>query len=142
MNRELAIIIGEPSKELSGKIIEGLGKVNPAWKMFEFDNDAQLSSFLFGKDMQRQQLNNAVVLLDMNIPDAGGMDMLCKIKENSDTHSIPVIIMAANSEAAIVEECHQNGCSVYVEKTTDIDEFVDAITRIGRFISIVEFPKV
>jgi DNA-binding NarL/FixJ family response regulator len=40
-----------------------------------------------------------------------------------------------------VERCYQLGCSVYVTKPVAYEEFVEAIRRLGLFLSIVKAPR-
>jgi DNA-binding NarL/FixJ family response regulator len=40
-----------------------------------------------------------------------------------------------------VQRCYDLGCSSYVTKPVDYDRFVEAIRRLGLFLSIVQVPR-
>lgn len=56
----------------------------------------------------------SLVLLDLNLPDMNGMDILRKIKENAMTAMLPVIVMTADQDAEV--ECLGLGASDFIPK--------------------------
>jgi DNA-binding NarL/FixJ family response regulator len=40
-----------------------------------------------------------------------------------------------------VERCHALGCSTYIVKPVDYDQFAAAISKLGSFITLVEVPE-
>lgn len=81
-----------------------------------------------------------VVLLDLNIPVLDGFHVLMRMKEDSRTRRIPVIILTSSDDVREVSRCYDLGCNVYITKPVDYDKFSSAIQKLGLLISIVMIP--
>lgn len=55
---------------------------------------------------------------------------------------VPVVMITTTDDPREVENCHKLGCSNYVAKPVDYDQFVEAITRLGLFLMVVTMPKI
>ena len=53
-----------------------------------------------------------------------------------------VIMLTTTDDPREVARCYDLGCSVYITKPVDPQRFVDAIQRLGLFLSIVTLPNV
>jgi CheY-like chemotaxis protein len=82
-----------------------------------------------------------LLLLDINMPRVDGVEVLRQLK-NDPTHAqIPVIMLTTTDDPREVRRCYDLGCSSYVTKPVDYAKFVEAIRRLGLFLSIVEVPR-
>ena len=78
--------------------------------------------------------NLSLVLLDLNLPDMSGMDILRLIKEDARTVPLPVIVMTADSETEV--ECLSLGATDFISKPYPKQEIV--LARIQRTIELFE----
>ncbi len=78
-----------------------------------------------GDDAVQPQI--ALVILDLNLPKIGGMDILKFIKKNSQYSSIPVIILSTSPDQKTIDEAYKNGANGYFVKPTTYDDFVEKI---------------
>jgi len=81
-----------------------------------------------GVELARQYLPD-VVLLDLHLPDIGGDEVLRRLRSDSRTASIPVIIVSADATAASLERLRAAGADAYLTKPLDVDEFLAAVER-------------
>ncbi len=66
-----------------------------------------------------QMLENKVVdliLLDINMPDTGGISLLRSLKNHGEFQSIPVIMMVSNTEEVFLTECVELGVLDFINK--------------------------
>lgn len=85
---------------------------------------------------------NLLILLDINMPGSvDGVEVLRRIKADPDRRSIPIIMLTTTDDPREVERCYELGCNVYMMKPVDPAAFVDAVARLGLFISIVSVPE-
>ena len=81
-----------------------------------------------------------LMLLDLNLPQLDGYQVLERIKADERTRHIPVLILTTTDEPHEIERCYALGCNVYVTKPVEYDEFAEAIRKLGLFLSIVQIP--
>lgn len=125
--------------ELVQRNLRRIGLVNP---VIPVGSGAAALDYVYrrGEHASRSK-RNLLILLDINMP--GGMDgveVLRRIKADPEKRKIPVIMLTTTDDPREVEECYALGCNVYMTKPVDPAAFVDAITRLGLFISIVSVP--
>jgi len=82
-----------------------------------------------------------LLLLDLNMPRVDGVEVLRQLKADDKTASIPVIVLTTSDDPREVQRCYDLGCSVYITKPVAYDAFVEAIKRLGLFLSIVKVPR-
>ena len=76
----------------------------------------------------------SLVLLDLNLPDMKGIDILHVIKGNARTALLPVIVMTADQNAEV--ECLSLGATDFISKPYPKQEIV--LARIRRTIELFE----
>jgi CheY-like chemotaxis protein len=82
-----------------------------------------------------------LLLLDIKMPRVDGVEVLRQLKGNEKTGKIPVIVLTTTDDPREVQRCYELGCSVYITKPVSYDEFIEAIKRLGLFLSIVKVPR-
>src|SRR4051812_8202389 len=79
--------------------------------------------FLFGAD--GSGLDNKgrplLILLDLNLPDMFGIDILKRIKENANLRASPVVVLTTTDDMAEIQRCYDLGCNVYITKPVDYE---------------------
>lgn len=64
-----------------------------------------------------------IILLDMQLPKMGGLEVLDRIKKNPATADIPIIAVTAHAMKGSEEHFIEMGCVDYVSKPIDIHRF-------------------
>ena len=82
-----------------------------------------------------------LLLLDINMPIVDGVEVLRQLKDDPETARIPIIMLTTTDNPQEVKRCYELGCSSYVTKPVEYDKFVEAIRRLGLFLSIVQIPS-
>ena len=85
----------------------------------------------------------ALVLLDLNLPDMSGTDILVKIKaEGSPLRRTPVVVLTTTDDKVEIQRCYDLGCNVYITKPVNYESFAQAIRQLGLFLSVIQVPVV
>ncbi len=104
--------------------------------------DAALEHLLGeGSDERRGATGEQLVLLDINMPGTDGVEVLRRLKEDPRTRHLPVIMLTTTDDPVAVERCYALGCNVYVTKPVDPAGFLEAVHRLGLFLSVVALPR-
>jgi CheY-like chemotaxis protein len=82
-----------------------------------------------------------LILLDINMPLVTGEEVIRQLKADPATEPLPVIVLTTTDDPREVRRCYELGCNCYVTKPVDYDRFVEAVRRLGLFLSIVQVPR-
>jgi CheY-like chemotaxis protein len=74
-----------------------------------------------------------VVLLDLNLPKMGGLEVLSGIRADPRTKLLPVVILTSSDEERDSLAGYQNGANSYVRKPVEFNEFAAAVQRLGLY---------
>jgi CheY-like chemotaxis protein len=107
-----------------------------------FSDGTSLLAHLFGEDGdgRRTAVAPILVLLDLNLPDMGGTDILARIKADERLRRTPVIVLTTTDDKQEIQRCYDLGCNVYITKPVDYDAFATAIRQLGLFLAVMQVP--
>ncbi|MDX2188112.1 MAG: response regulator [Opitutaceae bacterium] len=75
----------------------------------------------------------ALVLLDLKLPRADGLEVLKAIRAHPHTKLIRVVILTTSREEPDVAEAYRLGANSYIRKPVDFDEFIRAVGHLGLY---------
>jgi CheY-like chemotaxis protein len=96
--------------------------------------------YFFGPESSAQRNQKTLVLLDLNLPQVDGYEVLKRLKNDENTRSIPVIIVTTTDNPREINRCYDLGCNVYVTKPVEYEMFSDAICKLGLMLAVVKIP--
>ncbi len=82
-----------------------------------------------------------LVLLDLNLPDMTGVDILARIKGNTHLKRTPVVVLTTTDDAREIQRCYDLGANVYITKPVNYESFANAIRQLGLFFSVIQVPE-
>jgi CheY-like chemotaxis protein len=82
-----------------------------------------------------------LVLLDLNLPDMSGTQILESLKSSANTRHVPVIVLTTTDDKSEIQKCYDLGCNVYITKPVDYEAFAAAIRQLGLFLSVMKVPE-
>lgn len=74
-----------------------------------------------------------VVLLDLNLPKIGGLEVLRRLRGDPRTRFLPVVILTSSAEERDLVQGYELGANSYVRKPVAFDAFVDAARQLGLY---------
>ena len=84
-----------------------------------------------------------IVLLDLNLPDMSGIDVLKEIKNSPELKIIPVLALTSSRAEEDIVKGYEEHANAYLTKPIDPDEFITLARSIGEFwIQMVELPTI
>jgi CheY-like chemotaxis protein len=111
-------------------------------EIMPFADGTSAVNYLFGHDSsgRRRVQRPILVLLDLNLPDMSGIDVLARIKADEMLRRAPVIVLTTTDDKVEIQRCYDLGCNVYITKPVEYESFAAAIRQLGLFISVMQVP--
>jgi DNA-binding response OmpR family regulator len=112
-------------------------------EIIPFTNGTDALAFLMGDDDSGTASagRHMLILLDLNLPDMGGVSILEKVKSNQHVKRTPVIVLTTTDDTREIQRCYDLGANVYITKPVDYDGFASAIRQLGLFFSVIQVPE-
>jgi chemotaxis family two-component system response regulator Rcp1 len=115
-----------------GNVINNLHVVN---------NGVEALSYLRQEDDYADKPRPDLVLLDLNMPRKGGIEVLEAISEDPDLRRIPVVVLTSSEAEEDIVRSYDLHANAYLTKPVDFDGFLDIVSRIEEFwLSVVKMP--
>lgn len=108
-----------------------------------FTNGTTALEYLFGADGSGEVSahRQLLILLDLNLPDMTGVDILQKIKSNIHLKRSPVVVLTTTDDSREIQRCYDLGANVYITKPVNYEGFANAIRQLGLFFSVIQVPE-
>lgn len=90
-----------------------------------------------GRDVQELP---AVVLLDLNLPRIGGLDVLKAIRADQRIGHLPVVVLTSSDEETDRLAAYKQFANSYVRKPVDYDQFATAARDLGLYWLVLNRP--
>jgi CheY-like chemotaxis protein len=106
-----------------------------------FADGTSALGYLFGDGDDLTGATPMLVLLDLNLPDMSGIDILARIKSDERLKRTPVVVLTTTDDKTEIQRCYDLGCNVYITKPVDYEAFTVAIRQLGLFLAVMQVPE-
>jgi two-component system response regulator len=80
-----------------------------------------------------EPLRPSLVLLDINLPQMSGLELLRRLRSEESTRLIPVIMLTTSNDDRDVLASYQSGANGFVRKPVAFNDFLGAVKSLGNF---------
>ncbi|MGZ4903624.1 MAG: response regulator [Halobacteriota archaeon] len=116
-----------------GKLLSNLNVVT---------NGVAAIEFLRRKGRYKEAARPDLILLDLNLPQKDGREILKEVKSDDALRTIPVVVLTTSDDIDDVKNAYADMANCYITKPIEFDEFIAVIERIGDFwLSFVKLPS-
>jgi DNA-binding response OmpR family regulator len=102
--------------------------------------DGSKARAYFEEVRQKGPHSPTLILLDLNLPDISGVQLLEYLKNDPELKLAPVIVLTTTDDEVEIKRCYDLGANVYITKPVDYDQFANAIRQLGLFFSVIKVP--
>ncbi|MBO3758769.1 response regulator [Ciceribacter sp. L1K23] len=140
--KEVTIVMVEDDEGHARLIEKNVRRAGVNNEIVPFTDGTTALDFILGQDRSGEVSKDRylLILLDLNLPDMSGTDILDKIKSNPHTRRLPVVILTTTDDEREIQRCYDLGANVYITKPVDYDNFANAIRQLGLFFSVMQVP--
>jgi len=123
------------------KLIEkNIRRANISNEIVHFDSGQPALDYLFSDEVRAN--GPMLILLDLNLPDMQGTDILAEVKKDERLKRAPVVVLTTTDDKTEIQRCYDLGCNVYITKPVDYESFAGAIRQLGLFLSVMQAPDI
>jgi DNA-binding response OmpR family regulator len=141
MNTPVTIVMIEDDEGHARLIERNIRRSGINNEIVPFSNGTDALKYLLGTGTSVARRGEALlILLDLNLPDMTGLDILRQVKENSDLKCVPVVVLTTTDDTHEIKRCYELGCNVYIVKPVNYENFAHAIRQLGLFFSVIQVP--
>lgn len=82
-----------------------------------------------------------MILLDLNLPKVGGLEVLQQIKKDDQLRPIPVIVLTVSQREEDIVRSYDLGVNTYIQKPVEFDNFMRVVNAVHEYwILIATLP--
>ncbi len=142
-------ILGKPVEILLVEDNEGdVGLIEEVFEEAKIRNNLHVAEdgeeailYLHGKGKFSGSPRPDIIILDLNLPNKDGREVLREIKEDSNLKNIPVIVLTTSGAEKDILRSYNLHANAYVTKPLDFDQFIKVVGSIENFwLEIVRLP--
>lgn len=133
---EKIILLVEDNASDEALTLRALKKSNIANRVIVVRDGAEALDFLFikGSHAERDRsLTPQVVLLDLQLPKIGGLDVLREMREDDRTKTLPVVVLTSSAEQQDIVRSYRLGANSFIQKPVDFTQFVESVKQLGLY---------
>ena len=117
-HKSVSILLVEDNDADAELTSNALRKIDPAVKITRVKDGAEAIDYVFreGEFRERPRGLPALILLDLQMPNVGGIDVLQSLRSDELTQAIPVLILTGSADERDRSDAHQLGAAGYLTK--------------------------
>ena len=81
-----------------------------------------------------------LILLDLKLPRVDGLEVLRRIRADSRTRRIPVVILTSSTEEQDIAAGYDLGTNSYIRKPVDFYQFAEVVKQLGLYWLVINEP--
>jgi CheY-like chemotaxis protein len=102
----------------------------------------QAMAFLRREDGYHDAPTPDLILLDLNLPRMGGLEVLTEVKADTELRTIPVVILTTSEAEEDILHSYRLHANAYVSKPVDFEQFIRVVRQIDDFfVTVVKLPS-
>ncbi|MCD9623741.1 response regulator [Rhabdothermincola salaria] len=136
---EILLVEDDPGDVLMAREALAEGKV--ANHLAVVADGVEAMAYLRAEGEFAERARPDLVLLDLNLPRKGGLEVLEELKADSDLKRIPVVVLTTSDAERDIVVSYDMHANAYIKKPVDFDQFVSVVRQIDEFfVSVVLLP--
>ena len=134
-------LLVDPNPEDIRLFLDALQNERIANRIHTVSNGHEALDFLNQRGEYADAPRPNLILLDVNLPEMDGHDLLEELTDHPELNPVPVIVLTGSDEAEDVAKTYELHANAYIQKPVDPDEFIDVVRTLENFwLEIVWLP--
>lgn len=100
---------------------------------YGYVTDAEKATELLAREQNNPYKKAKLILLDYNLAGVSGIDLLKKIRSDSDIKHVPVVVFSSSDNPKDIKDAYQYGANAYLVKPVGIANLKDTMQTVCDF---------
>jgi CheY-like chemotaxis protein len=138
--RQVEILLVEDNPDDVELTLHALRKENLANSIHVARDGEEALEFLFCNGTHAGRTFDCppkLILLDLKLPKVDGMEVLKRLKADTRTKTIPVVILTSSKEERDLVQGYNLGANSYIQKPVDFDQFRQTVKSVGLYWLVI-----
>ncbi len=137
----LRILLVEDSPSDIDLTKEALDEGQVIHELFVVEDGVAAMQFLKKEGAYADVPRPDLILLDLNLPQKDGREVLAEIKDDPTLKRLPVIVLTTSADEEDICSTYEHYVNCYITKPVNVDEFIRVVRSLGEFwLSFVRLP--
>ena len=108
---------------------EMIQAVTMMMKLLDVEIKPFLNARIAAKELQEDGVKPDLLILDVNMPEVSGIDMLEFVRRKPEFNTLPILMLSSEHTDAQVDEALERGADAYVLKPVTLEELERGIKK-------------
>ena len=133
INGTIHILLVEDSESDARLVKEFLKETNIEHVLYVVEDGDKALEFMNTHCKPATEYCPDIVMLDLNLPRIGGIEVLKEMKKDDNLKRIPVIVLTTSTSPEDIHECYGNYANCYIVKPSNLEDFENIMNTIKEF---------
>jgi two-component system, response regulator len=140
---QATILLVEDNSDDEALTLRALKKNNIKNEVIVARDGVEALDYLFGTGSHRARdlsVMPQLILLDLKLPRVDGLEVLRRVRSESRTKLLPVVILTSSNEEQDRIRGYGLGANSYIRKPVDFAQFIEAVRQLGLYWLVLNQP--
>jgi two-component system response regulator len=142
-NEKIDVVLCEDNADDAELTIRALKKPGLEISLIHLKDGEEVLHYLFctGPYASRNAAEvPRLIILDIKMPKVDGLEVVRRLKSDSRTNMIPVVMLTSSKEEKDIMESYSLGVNSYIVKPVEFEGYVKAVSTLGLYWLILNQP--
>ena len=127
------ILLVEDNEDHAEMVKQSLDDADVAKEIYWVKDGREALDFVRNTGSHVNAPRPTLILLDLNLPKASGLEVLKEIKEDHDLKIIPVVMLTTSDRSEEILSCYRLGVNSFITKPVKYEDYLDKLKSLENY---------
>jgi CheY-like chemotaxis protein len=142
MTATLSVVMAEDDEGHATLVRRNLKRAGLASDPVHLRDGQEMLDYIYrrGPYSNRPPHDALVLLVDLNMPRLGGLQVLERLKTDELLTRIPIIVLSTSDDPVELDRCYSLGAAACIVKPVEYAAFSEVVQRLAQFLLMARIP--